>query len=56
VKVGTIQAVRVDTVTPIDEGRCNLAHFVYWLRETDIRTFFSGVTLDSERSVFLWRV
>jgi len=32
VKVGTIQAVRVDTITPIDEGRCNLAHFMYCMK------------------------
>ena len=25
----TIQAVKVDAVTPIGEGRCNLAHFMY---------------------------
>jgi hypothetical protein len=29
VKVGTIQVVKVDTVTLVGEGRCNLAHFVY---------------------------
>lgn len=40
--LGTIQALKVDMVTPIGEGRCNLARFMYWLRETDIKTFFSG--------------
>jgi len=42
VKVDTLPAVKVDTVTPIGEGRCNLTHFMYWLCETDIGTFFSG--------------
>jgi hypothetical protein len=29
VKMGPLPVVKVDTVTPIGEGRCNLTHFMY---------------------------
>lgn len=60
VKMGTLQTVNMDTVTPIGEGRCNLTHFMYCMnliqKHFSQKTTYLGVTLDSEKSVFLWKV